>query len=872
MRKVLTLFIGLALAFSSCEPEIQLPPEVTKATLSITSDSPYSEIDDDGLSGKVAFKSFGGEVTVAVTTDQPSFEVENSGTEWLVIQELTDGIILKAETNDSDTELSATVTITAGEGDSAVSATLEVTQEKMGEISLELDPSEVTISPAGSTEEVTIITDADSWAHTSDSDWLTAEPSGDTLSITAGANTDGERQAEIIITATKEGKQHSETIYVTQSTMTVGGIELSPDKLIFRAQGGSLPVEVITGDEFVIGQPSETWVGATKEGNTLTVTADPNTTPDKRSATIVISTGSGEELKTAILYVDQAGDNPNAMIMVLDIPGDDQLAVLPINGIVDVSVDWGDGKSDTYDGDFRLDGSTAMHTYEKAGTYEVTITGTVSEFHAAAMGITKNYLTEVVQWGKLGVIWMGQAFQDCRNLKSIPSDTQGAFRDAITFDRAFSYTAIESIPADLFKYAVDAQSFVGTFECEPMETEGTITEVPENLFATCPKVTSFKNLFYGQNNLTSIPEGLFANNTLVTDFSWALRHTGITTVPENLFANNKGVTTFAYCFSNTPLTSIPANLFKENTEVDNFEFLFSRCTSLKTLPEDLFRYNTKVKNFYSILAWSGIENVPAGLFRYNTAVTNASAIFYECPDIKTVPAGLFDNMTSVNDLTYIFRGCSKLESIPENLFNFPEVTKVSLLFKDCVKLTTLPSDLFANMPNLTFMSRVFEGCTSLVTIPARLFANLTSLTKMEYMFNGCKALKNIPDDLFENSVSLKEFDSMFRDCTSLEVVPAGLFSPLVNMTHISGMFAGNTSLTTVPVSIFDNNKKISTVTVAFQGCSKLTGESPYTVVNGQKMHLYERSGSGFTYIMAGGNCFAGCTGLSDYSSMPGGWK
>ena len=57
------------------------------------------------------------------------------------------------------------------------------------------------------------------------------------------------------------------------------------------------------------------------------------------------------------------------------------------------------------------------------------------------------------------------------------------------------------------------------------------------------------------------------------------------------------------------------------------------------------------------------------------------------------------------------------------------------------------------------------------------------------------------------------------------------------------------------------------------GCKALTGESPYTIVNDAKVHLYERTSAlGFSTVSTKTDCFDGCTGLSDYGDMPTTWK
>ena len=76
------------------------------------------------------------------------------------------------------------------------------------------------------------------------------------------------------------------------------------------------------------------------------------------------------------------------------------------------------------------------------------------------------------------------------------------------------------------------------------------------------------------------------------------------------------------------------------------------------------------------------------------------------------------------------------------------------------------------------------------------------------------------------------------------------------------------------VSLFDASKGITAVNFLFAGCSGLTGESPYTLVEGVKIHLYERTTTnGFTKaITSRTKCFNGCTGLTDYEAIPTAWK
>lgn len=64
------------------------------------------------------------------------------------------------------------------------------------------------------------------------------------------------------------------------------------------------------------------------------------------------------------------------------------------------------------------------------------------------------------------------------------------------------------------------------------------------------------------------------------------------------------------------------------------------------------------------------------------------------------------------------------------------------------------------------------------------------------------------------------------------------------------------------------------VYITFNGCSALAGESPYTMIDDQKVHLYERPNypEHFTTPTSFSDCFMDCTGLTDFAQIPTDWK
>ena len=78
----------------------------------------------------------------------------------------------------------------------------------------------------------------------------------------------------------------------------------------------------------------------------------------------------------------------------------------------------------------------------------------------------------------------------------------------------------------------------------------------------------------------------------------------------------------------------------------------------------------------------------------------------------------------------------------------------------------------------------------------------------------------------------------------------------------------------IPVSLFDNNRKVVDFNGTFHSCYDVTGESPYTEINGVKYHLYERENAPDHFVKPNSMryCFHGCGGLTDWESIPETWN
>jgi hypothetical protein len=101
-----------------------------------------------------------------------------------------------------------------------------------------------------------------------------------------------------------------------------------------------------------------------------------------------------------------------------------------------------------------------------------------------------------------------------------------------------------------------------------------------------------------------------------------------------------------------------------------------------------------------------------------------------------------------------------------------------------------------------------------------------------------------------------------------------LFANCPEVTSFHYTFYTCKNLTTIPAGIFDNNHKVNDFSAVF-GCNyKVTGESPYTVINGVKVHLYERKNYTDEFVTPASfeSAFGGCSKLTDYANIPTEWK
>ncbi len=213
-------------------------------------------------------------------------------------------------------------------------------------------------------------------------------------------------------------------------------------------------------------------------------------------------------------------------------------------------IDWGDGSSSPVI--TASNSVNRVHTYVSANTYTITISGTMPGFQVNNNISIRNLITELVQWGTVGLRTVN--FYGCINLTAIPGSSSlsgvGGYTgliDVLNFSNFMNGTRISTIPSDIFDYSPNATIFASTFAAIP-----TLTTVPSGLFDNVTSAVSFASCFFACTALTSVPSTLFDQNINVTTFSSTFRNCrALTNVLQFTFNTNVSTFTQVYNMSST---------------------------------------------------------------------------------------------------------------------------------------------------------------------------------------------------------------------------------------------------------------------------------------------------------------------------------
>lgn len=401
---------------------------------------------------------------------------------------------------------------------------------------------------------------------------------------------------------------------------------------------------------------------------------------------------------------------------------------------------------------------------------------------------------------------------------------------------------------------------------------------PETMVQTFEGVSNLTTLSFDNldtSNCTSM-ESTFSGLTTFSNWSF-LNNLDTSKVKNmsNMFAYSSTLTempTFSmasvedasYMFEQTGISKIKPNILGSN--IKTAEGMFSLCTNLDLV--DISDYTT--------------------IFGHNDNLTNVSHLFEMCSNVSTV--GIHDVFTYVEDPTGMEPGGYELDQTKLNnqLFTYcPNITDMSYILED-TGITSVPMGLFYHCPKLTTVMHAFGLCQKIATgatmlyMSQVLFANNPELKDISFLFYNAKITGFITENIgytgmlfpgtkIERAVSLWDGCQM-TDVEGYETIPFiynsrvlkdidSMFANQTMFRELSNMFSG----TDYEYS-WDN---LSTLCPALQNCSYMFSNATQLVGNGNKL-VTELSK--ITTLTSHEKALQNCTKLSDYNSIPSGWK
>lgn len=349
------------------------------------------------------------------------------------------------------------------------------------------------------------------------------------------------------------------------------------------------------------------------------------------------------------------------------------------------------------------------------------------------------------------------------------------------------------------------------------------------------KVKNMSNLFAYSSTLTEMPTFSMAS---VEDASYMFEQTGISKIKPNILGNN----------------------------IKTAEGMFSLCTNLDLA--DISDYTT--------------------IFGHNNNLTNVSHLFEMCSKVSTV--GVHDVFTYVEDPTGMEPGGYELDQTKLNnqLFTYcPNITDMSYILED-TGITSIPMGLFYHCPKLTTVMHAFGLCQKIATgatmlyMSQVLFTNNPELKDISFLFYNAKITGFITENIgytgmlfpgtkIERAVSLWDGCQM-TDVEGYETIPFIYNSRMLK--DIDSMFANQTMFRELN-NMFSGTDyeyswdNLSTLCPALQNCSYMFSNATQLVGNGNKL-VTELSK--ITTLTSHEKALQNCTKLSDYNSIPSGWK
>ena len=352
------------------------------------------------------------------------------------------------------------------------------------------------------------------------------------------------------------------------------------------------------------------------------------------------------------------------MVLRINVPAPPSVLELPIQfgSNSPMTIKWGDG---TPDMSYRP-GSAIRHTYAGVGTYIVQISGQSALGFGSLEGYTgADLITDVLQWGYIGVSSFSGAFYEASNLLSVPAtfvpgvtNTSGMFAYAYLFNSDISQWDVSRV-TNMSGMFQNASSF----------------NRPLNSW-NVSRVTNMAGMF----------SGAIAFNQPLN--SWSTKLGNVT--------NMAGMFTDAIAF-NQPLDSWNVS------NVENMSAMFNGASAFNQ-PLESWRPN-KVKDMRGMFFKAAVFNQPLNSWNVSNVI-NMASMFHSAFAFNQ-PLNSW-NVSKITNMSSMFKFATAFNQ-PLNSWNVSNVTNMSSMFNSAYAFNRPLNSWSTKLGKVTNMSSMFNS-------------------------------------------------------------------------------------------------------------------------------------------------------------------
>lgn len=211
---------------------------------------------------------------------------------------------------------------------------------------------------------------------------------------------------------------------------------------------------------------------------------------------------------------------------------------------------------------------------------------------------------------------------------------------------------------------------------------------------------------------------------------------------------------------------------------------------------------------------------------------------------------------------------SSYKTLYRSVDDWGQVNFEQIDFYGCINLSTLPADgsnnatLNEGLNTVLRFNSTFRE-TGITSIPTGIFDFSSNVNSFVNTFVFCQGLTQIPSGLFDNNTLVTSFAGTFNACINLTSIPSGLFDNNPLVVNFESVFRNCRKVTGIPSQFFTNNQLVTTFANAFNMATTANQMDGVTPQDANGDEIWER-----TPTPIGTDCFAFCTGLDNFGSIP----